>query len=403
MSEQEPFESPTSTTEKKADATEKKMMGGSFAVSLVVHAAILLILGSIVIVPAAMEKLMPVTSVAPPPMEIPEPPPLEEVASDPTEDAGSPIGEVREVSNQESQQASDLEALVVDNPLASAPRMNAISSAGTLSADAFAARTSGAGGQGGSGGGTGRGTGRKTFFGSTEKTDGTLVGRLYDLKQDRSRKKIAPNIGATLRAFVEARFSASAFQGLYLSPTPLYATYAFFPRINAMEGPKAFDVEKEVEPVNFLVHYTGIVAPPTDVMVRFCGYGDDWLIVAVSNKIVLDGSWGTIPKHDYFGWHAPEESKTLFPGANFTKGDWIDWKANDFKKIDIVWSETGAAVSSLGVYVDIKGRTYKTGADGLPEYPLFRLSPLKVKMPDNPGPYHAYDANGIIFKAKNLK
>jgi len=381
-----------------SDSSEKKMIRGSFAISLLVHSLILLLIGSIVIVPGVVKEMNRITTVAPPPVDIPPPPPME-VQPDVTQDdpGGSPISDAQPA--QAPTPSTDTDALTLANPVNTGPSLSAaLPGASSVSVDAF---TSGKGGSGGGTGiGVGKGTGTRTFFGSHEKLDGTLVGRLYDFKQDRIRQKTSFNVGDILKSFVGAEFSTSILSRFYLSPTPLYAHSIFFPRINASEGPKAFNVEKEVAPVNFMVHYTGMIAPSKDVTVRFCGYGDDWLIVGINGRVVLDGSWATGANHVFFGWKPPETGKQLFPGAIFTYGSWIDWSAGDYKKIDIAWSETGGGTSALGVYIQVKGETYQMGPDGIPEYPLFRLSSEQVKLPDNPGPYHPFAPNGIIFQTR---
>jgi len=391
---------------KQTDPSEKKMIRGSFAVSLLVHSLILLLIGSIVIVPGVVKEMNRITTVAPPPVDIPPPPPVVEQPDVSQDDpGGSPITDVQPAPAA-SPTENSVDALTLASPVKTGPSLNAMPGASTVAVDAF---TSGKGGfSGGTGIGVGKGTGTSTFFGSREKQEGTLIGRLYDFKQDRSRRGIPCDSGKIIKSFIQAGFSPSVLSKFYISPTPLYASHIFFPMMKAEEGPKAFNVEKEVRPVNFMVHYTGMVAPSTDITMRFCGYGDDWLVVAIDNKIVLDGSWATGPKHEFFGWKLPEQGKTpfneptvfLFPGAIFTRGDWFEWKADDFKKMDVVWCESGGGVSSLGLYVEIKGRTYKTGRDGVPEYPLFRLSSEHIKIPDKSGPYHVFDSSGIVFKVK---
>lgn len=371
------------------------MMSGSFVISLLVHLAVLLILGGIVIVPAAVEKFMPVTSVAPPPMEIPEPPPMDEALSDPTEESGSPIGEVKEAIPQSQEEASVVDALVIDSSTAQSPRLNTGLGAGTIDTEAFAARASGANGLGGSGGGAGRGTGKKTFFGSTEKIENTLVGRLYSFKQDRARHltpRTMANIQEKLMDFIAQRFAVSALKELFVSPTLLYTTYVMLPNIPSEEAPKAFNVEKEMQPGNWMIHYTGWVAPTVDGIYRFTGSCDGYLIVAVDGKVVLDGSvinaWEHKPRgHDWMihgditKWvNTAPIIPSRFNYIPLVPGDWIPWRAKELHKLDIVLFSNGT-LSSYSLLMEEKGRQYKKNEKGEPSLPLFRVSSALVRMP----------------------
>lgn len=399
-------------TQNAPETSDKKMVRGSFAISLLVHGLILLLLGSIIIVPGVVKQMTHITA-APQPTALPPPPKLEEETPDAKADdgGGSPLSDMPDPSSTSTTQDATMDALTVASPVNAGPSMNAMSGASPVPGTF-------AGGKGGSGGGTGTGVGRGSgagigsgtrFFGSKEKLDNALVGRLYDFKQDRTHKKVTPTPDEVMKALIHSSFSSSSLSKFYVSPTPLYASHIFFPRIDATEGPAAFNVEKEVEPVNFMVHYTGLVAPPKDITMRFCGYGDDWLVVALNDRVLLDASWATSPtydaQHNILKWKSPEPVKTLFPGASFTHGDWFEWKADDFKKMDVVWSETGGGVSSLGLFIEIKGETYQEGSDGVPLYPLFRLSAEKIDLPSdvNAHPYHPFAADGIIFKAKSSK
>lgn len=378
MSELDPFQTSVSTA-KKADGTDKKMMGGSFAVSLVIHAVILLIVGSIVIVPAAMEKLMPVTSVAPPPMEIPEPPPLDEAVGDPMEDAGTPIGEVKEVSNQDPQEASDLDALVVDSTATATPRLNSIpAGAGTLDADAFAARASGAGGSGGSGGGSGRGIGRKTFFGATEKVDSTLIGRFYDLKQTPQRQPTGVGLVeylAVIQNFVNQGWNESVLRKYYRAKRPLYASQFWAPTIRSEMAAEAFEVQNEVQGSYWVAHYRGRVVPPRDGTYRFVGFADCQMVVGVNRQLALVSSyWKDKPHFDFP--ECPLVGDYRAGEGGLRAGPWLELKASKPIDLDVLWGDNGGVCSAF-LMIEEKNGHYKS-EKGQPILPIFQLSLNKV-------------------------
>lgn len=418
------------TSTDKTEPADKKMMRGSFAISLLVHGTILLLLGSIIIVPGVVRQMSHIAQVAPPP-SLPEAPKMEEEetpdAAKSDDGGGSPIGDVPDPSSTSTTQDATMDALTVNSPVSAGPSMNASSGASSVPG-AFA------GGKGGSGGGTGTGVGRGSgsgvgrgtgfkLFGSKEKLDDSFIGRFYDLKQDRSRKKTNPDTPKIWKDFVAGSFSASKLSNYFSPPDVLYATYVMVPIMQADAAPKAYNVEKEVEPTNWGVHYQAMVAPTVDGTYRFDGVADDYLVVGINSHVVLDGSltvaWmptstadpvsfvGPLPKGlEASNWKNKEPRIHNFGGSWYpiVPGDWIEWKANDFKKMDILISERPGGQFCAILLIEEKGKTYETGPDGCPILPLFRVDPARVEMPADidKRTYPAF-IMGPIFKAKHLR
>ncbi len=128
----------------------------------------------------------------------------------------------------------------------------------------------------GAGAGGGMKGGTMRFFGMTEKTTPALVGTFYDLKQTRGRKPtgISPDeYHQVFRRFVAQGWRESVLHDYFKAPQPLYSTQIMIPNMKADEGPKAFGLEKEVQPSRWLVHYKGKVSPPEDGVYHFVGAG----------------------------------------------------------------------------------------------------------------------------------
>ncbi|WP_038169435.1 hypothetical protein [Verrucomicrobium sp. BvORR106] len=117
----------------------------------------------------------------------------------------------------------------------------------------------GSGGFGKAGAGGGFGTGQGiggvsgfapvTFFGK-RGGDG-LAGTLYDLKQDGDRKPIdynPNNYAAIIAKAAEKKFAPTAMKEYYHASQQMSFTFLTVPYMAAEEGPKAFNVEKEVQP-----------------------------------------------------------------------------------------------------------------------------------------------------------
>jgi|GEM_PF-510987 len=396
------------------DKTEKKMIRSSFAVSLFIHALVLLIIGSIVIVPGAVQKLLPVTSVPTTPVDIPQPPKMEEAAPmDQSLDPGSsPISDQPQ-NAAPTPDTAKADALVLDTPSSMGPRMDASPGASaTITSDVFKQ-----GGQGGSSGNDsgsglslGRGLGKATLFGNTEKIDSSLVGKIYDFKQDHDGRPQKFDVGKDIQAIIRSGFSHGELEKYFSPKTVLYSTHLYMPTFSADEGPKAFGVEKTIQPVNFMVYYHGYIAPPHDLTFRFVGYGDDWLIVTINHKVVLDGSFTTTCcahspdirtyTRTFFSWNPPTDycASPYHPAY----GEWITWPANEYRSIDILISETGGAVSAYDLQIQEKDHPYEKGTQGRsqgePILPLFRVASDEPEVNKN---FYLFKDGGPIFKAKH--
>lgn len=262
------------------------------------------------------------------------------------------------------------------------PEMSSPSSGG-LSGGAF-----GSGGFGGSGSGGGFGSGvgmgggkgfaPMTVFGRAGDSGG-LAGAFYDLKQNPERKPT----GYTKGSFIEvvhqvsaAKFSDDSMKGYYKAKQQMNFTYLLVPNMQASEGPKCFNVEKEVEPSGWFVHYGGTVVPPRPGMWRFVGFFDDLLVVYINNKPVLDGSW--VPMAE--GYDKDKDMRQDFKGPAIAGGrtaycgKWVS--LNEPFRLDILVGERpGGKVGGL-LMVQQQNEKYEVREDGTPILPVFTTTKL---------------------------
>src|SRR5690606_19880069 len=122
-------------------------------------------------------------------------------------------------------------------------------------------------------------------FGKEEKTEGALIGIIYDLKQDQHRRPtgIDPaQYPKVVSEFVKKNWDESVLNRFFRPARALYATQLFIPQMSADEAPKAFGVENVVKPAAWVIHYKGQVSPPEDGKYRFLCFADDLMVVAVN-------------------------------------------------------------------------------------------------------------------------
>lgn len=164
--------------------------------------------------------------------------------------------------------------------------MAGLGGAGTGTGMGFGAGMgSGMGGGGGGGGGM-------SFFGF-RGPGGGLVGSFYDLKQTRDKKASgvdANNYTEIVRAWADGGMKESELSKYFKAPATLSAAQFMIPDMAANAAPKAFDVEKDVKPAQWLAVYRGKVQPPKEGNYHFIGAADDVLLVKANGKLVLDAS-----------------------------------------------------------------------------------------------------------------
>jgi len=180
-------------------------------------------------------------------------------------------------------------------------------------------------------------SGQDSLFGSAKRTAGALIGILYDFKQDQKREKKpmqAKVFEKKVTEFVASGYDEGLLNKYYRVPRALYTTQLQIPTINADVAPKAFGVEKTVEPQKWMVHYKGQIAAPADGSYRFVGDADDFVIVAIDGKTVLVAEMPGTPMG--IKWRAREAAPAGYQAA----GDWINFRAGETVDIDIVTGES---------------------------------------------------------------
>lgn len=143
--------------------------------------------------------------------------------------------------------------------------------------------------------GAGSGSGAGFFGGAGASGSGLLAGRLYDLKKNHrgdptpggmNREKYLGIVGQIARS----PNANSILDKYFAAPDTLYMPRLAIPIINANEAPKAFKVEKEIQPSYWIAVYQGRATAPETGSFKFIGHADDILLVKVNGRLVFDGS-----------------------------------------------------------------------------------------------------------------
>jgi hypothetical protein len=228
----------------------------------------------------------------------------------------------------------------------------------------------------------GAGAGAGNPFGTADSNGVTqLEGYLYDLKQTPDRKPTNIDNGAyanTIKQFVNSNWDPAVLSHFYKSPTPLHTTSIFIPIINAIDGPKAFGVEKEVEPDRYCIWYKVTASPPQDGTYHFVGTADDILVVRVNHRTVLDGcDYPTIDdvRNKETKFNQTGFNPTFPNNADFWVGLPFHASARDSLDIDILIGEQPGGRSDYFLYIqrDEDNDSYAKQSNGSPLLPIFQL------------------------------
>ena len=238
-----------------------------------------------------------------------------------------------------------------------------------------------------------------TLFGFSEKMGGELEGTMYDLKLKADGKKPS---GVDEKSFPEAvkkivrnRFRPASLAEFYRVDKKFFATMFFIPLQEAGEAPKNFGVQGKVKPNNFIIHYTGSFAAPEDGNYRFVGLGDESIIVMVDASVKLEGNWvpflSYAERNDRQGDSVlgffPVDKKENEGWARLREGEWMNLKAGQPRKLDVLLVEQGDPKAPGGgnfafvLLMEKQGVKYETKKRG--NQTVTVLPPFLLEEPDS--------------------
>jgi hypothetical protein len=275
----------------------------------------------------------------------------------------------------------------------SLPEMPATTTTDTSPLSKMAGMTPGGLGMtmGGSPGGTGGGGGGGVPFFGLRNGRG-LTGTFIDLKQTKDRKptEIGKDPGpmryhdlpyeTALKRFVGGGFQQSGIERFFQGSAPIYTQQVFIPGIGAGDGPKAFGLEKEVQPSRWAVVYRGKVRAPDSGVYRFVGWADDVLVVRFNRNIVLDGSFANVSswkRRKIYNYNFPHKG---FAYSGFVVGDPVTVTKGMAYDIEILIGEAPGGHFYAQLLMEKQGENYQKDKDGNPILPVFRVA--DVPMPD---------------------
>ncbi len=212
--------------------------------------------------------------------------------------------------------------------------------------------------------------GEMSIFGTPESSGNDLVGTFYDLKRRNNGNWTAAGndphsntICPILRTFLDSGWKKSELERYYHSNKKLYTTTIVIPETPSVAAPLAFGEDPRIGGWAWAALYEGVLVSHEDIRFRFWGMGDNFLGVAVDGETKLAvwlgnyaGSGGS-----YFGEYARWKAKpTPLTYAYAHEGQWIDLKAGEPHKLQVLICEFDGGGSSFMLCVEVEGEKYPT-------------------------------------------
>ncbi len=243
-----------------------------------------------------------------------------------------------------------------------------------------------------------------SLFGVAKMEGASLIGILYDLKQDQYREKTkmgAAFYDSLVNEYLSSDWDEAVLNRYFRVTMPLYTTQVFIPKISASSAPVAFGVKDVVHPSYWVVHYKGQVSPPTSGSWRFWGFGSEVCSVAVNGRTVLASNWienGRPIPTPKLNWRPSDLPGQRIRQAHLVAGDWMNLKAGEIIDLDILIGERAGGNFCAVLLIEKKGDKYEM-KNGHPILPVFQLAPFTTPIPKSHqlGPQISH--NGPIWKA----
>lgn len=240
-------------------------------------------------------------------------------------------------------------------------------------------------------GGGGAISGLGNGFGSSTGSSNQLTGYFYDLKQTSDGKPTGMTEDkwrVLMAQYVAKNWDDSILDAYFKSNAPRYTDNFAISTRQSEEAPKAFGLEKSVQPALWAIHYHCKVIAPEAGEYRFVGFGDDLMEVKIKGALVLDAGWISVSSKPDLHQSLPYAWSQLYTGMKINyrdqlprmgpinglskKGSIFHMDAAETVDMDVLIGDQGGL---CGFYLLIEkiGHTYDKLPDGTPKLPFFQI------------------------------
>jgi len=246
-----------------------------------------------------------------------------------------------------------------------------------------------------------------SVFGSGQSIGNDFEGTLYDLKRYRNGKPLSVQLGyegmkREVEKFIKSGWKPSVLAKYYRSPNKLYSPTIMIPTTLSEFGPWAFN-EPDMAAYEYMLHYKGQLVHKEGGRFRFWCMGDDFMVVRVDGKIVLD--YANIFSH---AWDGKNSKRTNYHLGHWPaySGQWIDLEPGVPLDMEIVFGEVYGVIFGAMLVIEEEGVDYPTNFEGGPMLPVFKTAELSHDQVDAIFEFlneeHYSVTNGPVFSDYSL-
>lgn len=238
-----------------------------------------------------------------------------------------------------------------------------------------------------------------SLFGGTRSLSigNDFEGTFYSFELNR-RGEFSPinrhGVNEVVKRFIESDWNTRVFAPYYRSPQKLYTTCLMIPPVVSELGPEQFGVNlgEGVSPAFWMIHYKGKIAHEEGGRFRLWGAGDNYIIVRVNKKIVLQASFrnsrpGIVGFNHALAEWAPTDERTdefRFGIGRVTIGEWFELEPGVPVEMELLFGDYRGGWFEAMVNVEKEGVDYDKNREGMPILPAFKTAeipePLKEQM-----------------------
>ena len=226
-----------------------------------------------------------------------------------------------------------------------------------------------------------------SVFGSGQSIGNDFVGTFYDFKRDRDGRDVPHSLDKAaqdIKEFIRSGWKTAKLSHYYHAPKKLYATTMAMPCASSSVAPWAFG---EYDTIGYLwmVHYKGKLVYPDPITFRFWGFGDDFMAVAVEEKLVLSTGWEDYAARITPQWQTHSAKSFQYWIGDYqglVVGDWITLEPGIALDMEILATEMPGGTFTAMLLVEVQGVEYEKNRQGGPILPIFKTADPSLDLMD---------------------
>ena len=241
-----------------------------------------------------------------------------------------------------------------------------------------------------------------SIFGSGMSVGNDFEGTFYDFKRNRQGKPHTVALGVydfynAVKRFVKSGWKTSTLGRFYKSPNTLYTPAIMVCEVKSILGPWAFN-EPDTAGYFYMLHYKGQLVHQDGIRFRFWGMGDNFMLVRVNGKVVFD-------YNNQFSqaWDGPDSKHSSYHMAYWPAfyGQWIDLEPGVPLEMEVIFGEYTGGLTAAMLCIEEEGVDYPTNIENGPMLPIFKTAELSRDQVDAIYEYlnenHYSVTNGPVF------